>query len=115
MIAASAYKERSQHKNKYDYSGKPAIMRAEADAYRDAQPLTGNLRVLRSLTDDEYRAWAAFERVGYENAYAFPAPVGCRSLEDWMRHGDDCWRRLRAKVYRTRSTAWDSPMLAVRA
>ncbi len=40
-MVIGGYKERSQHKNKYDYSGKPAaIMRAEAAAYRDAQPLT---------------------------------------------------------------------------
>jgi hypothetical protein len=69
--------------------------------------------LLWSLTDDEYRALSKARRSGIEGAFQFPAPSPCRSLEDWIRHGDECWRRLRAKLYRSLPTAWDSRMLMV--
>jgi hypothetical protein len=71
-----------------------------------------DLILLANLDADERRALAGYRRTGFTNAFSFPAPAGCRSLEEWARAGDERWARLKAKLRQLQPTAHSSQMVA---
>jgi hypothetical protein len=67
--------------------------------------------VIVGLDADELRALRQRARLDFDPPWAFPAPDGCRSLEEWARDGERRWALLWRKVGQARPTAHGSSML----
>jgi hypothetical protein len=67
---------------------------------------------MRSLDFEEATVLRRSRHLNYEPPWAFRAPAGCRSLEEWAADGERRWALIRTKLAQARATAACSPMLA---
>lgn len=63
------------------------------------------------LDPEERRALHRRVFLDFDPPWAFPAPAGCRSLEDWAKDGARRWEILWRKLEQARPTAYGSAML----
>jgi hypothetical protein len=64
-----------------------------------------------SATATSHASAKRSSRAGFCGPWAFPAPAGCHSLEQWAQDGERRWEIVRAKLRQAVPTVAYSPML----